>query len=286
MQNQKAVDRTKILENSFNDVKQVNETLKNIVVPDAVKTFAGKLQLLETLPANYLIPLKEMLPTESIRFFYIDQNWINSLMDGMYSIGRLSELDTTQDAAYYTAIQQAAWTWVQQSRPEAANALSTDPITGFILHSSVVKQYPSMQVHAYSGGTATAPTNEIPLLRLDHLSDDTIIGLFSGTFQFLAISKPPEMLHFGFEIETTPTNVVNQYTDPSVYVMLRSLVEPVGTETGNCIGWGTDANGRVAISQLAEALQTATQATEFSSAQFALEMIHGADTVVFINNPI
>ncbi len=258
---------------------------QNIVdtpVPSLVQQAAGQFMILENIPSNYFLPHASLLPKESIRFFYLDQNWINALIDGMYSIGRVSDLGLNQDKQYFKDLQNAAWQWVQNSRPESSGARSSDPITGFLLHSTVVQEYPSMQVHAYLGGDSTAPTDEVPLLRLDHLTNDTLIGLFSGEFKFLAISKPPEMLHFGFE--QTGINPVNQYANPTLYLNLRSLTPPnQGTETGRCVGWGMDANRRISASQLANCLKVSVSTTEMTSAEFALEMVGGATSVVFIN---
>jgi hypothetical protein len=279
-----AQQRLQALQGMFANPTQAQKLLAEIDVPQAVKTFVGKLQVLESVPSNYLVPLADMLPKESLRFFYLDQNWIECLIDGAFSVGRVSELDHSQDAAYLDALLQAAWEWVQESRPEAAGVSSSDPITGFVLRSRVVKHYASMQVHAYSGGTPMAPSGKVPLIRLDHLAEDVLLGLFSGQFKYLALSKPPEMLHFGFEVEPTGT-VRNQYSNPTLYVYLRKPSDPsVGTETGDCVGWGTDDNRRVRVSQLAGALKTALAAHTFTSSEFALEMIHGADTVVFIND--
>lgn len=55
--------------------------------PDVITQWLSQLRLLKGVPFNYLVPYEAMLPTESMRFFYIDSNWIQSLLDGACSIG-------------------------------------------------------------------------------------------------------------------------------------------------------------------------------------------------------
>ncbi len=62
--------------------------------PEDLNAFLSQLQLLINVPVNYLIPDIKMLPPESMRFFYYDQNWIDALLDGAYSIGRSPSQDS------------------------------------------------------------------------------------------------------------------------------------------------------------------------------------------------
>ena len=57
-------------------------------MPDSLTKWLGKLALLTGVPFNYLVPDERMLPLESIRFFYLDPNWVAALSDGAFSIGR------------------------------------------------------------------------------------------------------------------------------------------------------------------------------------------------------
>jgi hypothetical protein len=67
-------------------------------LPADIGKWLGRLKLLYGVPLNYLVPEESMLPAESIRFFQVDLNWIYSLIEGAYSIGR----STTGDAAHDT----------------------------------------------------------------------------------------------------------------------------------------------------------------------------------------
>ncbi len=54
-------------------------SIPNGVVPPDVVRFLARLRLLEGVPFNYLVPDATMLPLESIRFFYVDRNWLDAL---------------------------------------------------------------------------------------------------------------------------------------------------------------------------------------------------------------
>ena len=53
----------------------------------------AKIRLLKGVPFQYLIPTDAALPVESIRFFHIDQNWLDALIDGALSVTMRSKSD-------------------------------------------------------------------------------------------------------------------------------------------------------------------------------------------------
>ena len=57
-------------------------------VPGDVAAWLHDLAVLKGVPFGYLVPDNAMLPPESIRFFVLDPNWINALLEGAASIGR------------------------------------------------------------------------------------------------------------------------------------------------------------------------------------------------------
>lgn len=60
-------------------------TLENL--PDEVNSFLEELDALHHVPFHYLVPEPEMLPSESLKFFYLDRNWTRALRAGALSIG-------------------------------------------------------------------------------------------------------------------------------------------------------------------------------------------------------
>ena len=52
------------------------------VVPGELRRFLARLRLLHGVPFCYLVPDAELLPPESIRFFYLDRAWTDALVQG------------------------------------------------------------------------------------------------------------------------------------------------------------------------------------------------------------
>ena len=55
-----------------------------------------RLVLLYPVPFHYLIPHPALLPSESLRFFHLDDNWVNALVDGALSIAVRNLADQKQ----------------------------------------------------------------------------------------------------------------------------------------------------------------------------------------------
>jgi hypothetical protein len=102
-------------------------------IPPSVTQWFRDLSLLEGLPFNYLVPDQRMLPTESIRFFWVDSYWVECLLDGAFSIGRVSTMDHNRDA----------------SHTEKPHANPHPKVTGFLLRSEVISGCPDLQVDGY-----------------------------------------------------------------------------------------------------------------------------------------
>ena len=56
-------------------------------LPDSVLDWIAKTWLLYDVPFQYLVPDERFLPMESVRFFHLDQNWIEAMVEGALSIG-------------------------------------------------------------------------------------------------------------------------------------------------------------------------------------------------------
>ena len=58
------------------------------IVPRDLRQWLARLRLLEGVPFAYLVADSELLPPESIRFFYLDRNWTDALVQGALSVAR------------------------------------------------------------------------------------------------------------------------------------------------------------------------------------------------------
>ena len=118
-----------------------NLDLGELDFPEDLNTWFEQLGLLYDVPFNYLVPDEEMLPSESIRFFWLDWFWIESLLDGAFSIGRVQDSDAQQD---------------RNNNPLTSQAKQ---ITGFIMRSEVVSGWSDLQID----GSESSILNERPM---------------------------------------------------------------------------------------------------------------------------
>ncbi|MDR6502251.1 hypothetical protein J2785_005431 [Burkholderia ambifaria] len=249
-------------------------------LPPACRNWLSELVLLYGVPFDYLVPAASMLPPETIRFFYLDQNYTNQLIDGAMSIGIGSSLESvTLLGQIENVINQAlrGLTAVRAARTGLPAAESPSAPSGFLLRSAAVSGWPGIEV------TATdASGRALPLLRLDRLSTDVLICLLGGTPAEVRIHQPAESLHFGV-IDDNQGN----YSASLRYVSGANAGKQIGTQTVPVsLRTGTVADV-VDVSKthaaLAAALRTAgaLPAEGLTGAGFAIEMVQSAGVQPF-----
>ena len=271
-------------------------------LPPGVPEWFGSLARLDGVPFNYLVPDEGMLPPESLRFFYLDFNWIDALIDGAFSIGR-STTGEQADGVHLPAVRSLARAGMGLRRAQAmtngngpAYVNTTGQVTGFLFRSQAVSGWPNLRFKGYSDLDGTAL---VPKLRLVNLARDTLLGLFDGVVALVKIQEPPEQLHMG--VEGTPG---------AYWTTLREVNKPTPGQQ-----YGTDpkqppvacdpaaanpavfvqarADGQtLRVTDAANALQTClstkfgqTFDNGFTSAEFALELNKGVLMVEFKNTP-
>jgi len=165
-------------------------------------TWLGQLTLLYGMPVEYMVPDARLLPTESIRFFYIDRNWLDRLVDGAISVGVLSSKENIFNQAFFKDIYQqvdAAQLNLRnsiRSVPPAEVEATSGTMTGLLFRSQVVTAYPGVEIHAYDGNK-----NLLTTLRMDRLSNSLILCIFDGIPDQVDFIQPSEGLHFGIQRE-------------------------------------------------------------------------------------
>jgi hypothetical protein len=186
---------------------------------DPLATWLGQLLLLVPAPFHALVPAPAMLPVESLRFFYVDRNWLRALLDGALSIGIESSRDTFFHQILGEVLETAAYEAVETYRstlpgggPDAA-ASGAAPESGILLRSAVVAGSPNLAVRA-----ADSEGKPLKTLRMDHLSPNVLLCLFSGVPQTVTIAEPEEGLRFGL--------------DQDGKAALRNLIAGDGLEVG------------------------------------------------------
>jgi hypothetical protein len=99
--------------------------------PPEVSTWFDQSNVLKGVPFNYLVPDSRMLPEESIRFFEVDPLWVDCLLDGAFSLGRVTEVDHQQDFQHIIA---------DNRYPR---------MSGLLIRSEAVSGWPGMLVDAF-----------------------------------------------------------------------------------------------------------------------------------------
>lgn len=236
-----------------------------VVLPDIAEQWLSDISLLKGLPFSYLVPDERMLPLESLRFFYLDPSWISCLVDGALSIGRAHR---NHDAAVHKRLPA-----------DGGDVSGKDVISGFLLRSGVVKGWSNLQANAF-GDVAAA--NELTCLRLERLSENTLLGLFQGEIRALDLHEQPDTTHIGF-------HAVDEAGEASRYVKFLNKADGQESEESLKPEGGTDyfdEGMRVmrpwVLAAALEARKAALGYTRITSAQFALSMMEGVARVRFI----
>jgi hypothetical protein len=188
-----------------------------VAITEDLVDWLARLVLLYPVPLHYLVPHPLLLPPESVRFFHLDDNWVDALVDGALSIA-VSALNG-KDLAARADLQATLSKIVYQHRlrllgksPEwnPLERYMDTPKSGFLLRSSIVTGWPGIEVTVKTNAAASQTLPQI--LRYDRVSDGVLFCLARGWIEQLVIREPREGLSFGVtstgEIESgTPVNV-------------------------------------------------------------------------------
>ncbi|MBD5542765.1 MAG: hypothetical protein HDR01_00615 [Lachnospiraceae bacterium] len=239
---------------------------------NAEKTFVdtlSKYSLLYEIPFIYLVPDEKLLPKETLKFFELDPYWIQSLLDGACSIGRNTLYDYSHDEAMIQVAYRCAMEHNTQVRRELVperihkeEGRKTGSIySGFLLHSQMVSDYNGLEVTGED-----EKGNELSLVRLEHLSDMVMFGIFGGTLHKVKIAQPKESLHLG----------INSSCLRDIQTGQRRQDKKVEIKP--------DENRKIPIGEIAKNMQAVLAADKITSAELALELIQNAYTVVYTKN--
>jgi hypothetical protein len=175
----------------------ISENLGEVI--NSVASWLANLSLLYPIPFSYLVPDPRMLPVESIRFFYVDQNWIEALNAGALSIGVHNSADVAVQAALLPQVQQAVAlqrrALFHRTRPDAMVNTQSNGVgmTGMLIRSQLISGWPQLLITATLGG---APLN---LVRNNCPAPNVRLCLFDGIPDTVTLAEPYQGLLFGVE---------------------------------------------------------------------------------------
>ncbi len=259
-------------------LKGNNDASEAAAIPPDLENYVTELQLLYGVPLSYLVADEFLLPQESLRFFYIDNNWTQALADGALSIGRITAADGMHDQFRLASTLLNVRMMLHVPRHsrmhvnhKAKGLLSANDketaglITGFLLRSELVRMFKGLEIGASDG------KKELDMLRLDTFGDEIALGLFDGEMQHLVIAEPKTGLTFGLapgEHMLVPKDV----SEENLGQPLRNLSIDIRAYK--------NAAGRLDAAGLAKELGQRLD-TEIGAAKLAFELIAVANRAVF-----
>lgn len=172
-------------------------------LPKALADWLGRLRLLYGVPFDYLVPNARMLPKESVRFFYMDRNWTDRMVDGALSVGKTTTREYAHHHAVQTKMVQALDSEERRIRvrlrdpAQAKTEGEAGDLTGMLLRSRAVSGWPGMEVRAFK--TDGDNQTKLRLLRMDRLAPDVMFCIFEDIPDLLEIEEPREGLQFGID---------------------------------------------------------------------------------------
>jgi len=272
----------------------------NGVVPPDLARFLARLRLLEGVPFNYLVPDAAMLPMETIRFFYVDRNWLDALVEGALSVGTVNSADREQLANLYPTVRAEVDRAERLVRMNSADAPAVDaagrpigaagPMTGFLMRSRIVSGWPALHVRGYAFDRGpdhdrdTIPDDDVSpdrvrLLRMERLAPAVLLVLFDGVPAVVHIEEPRSGIQFG-------VRVTHGTTTSTAALPLRDVTKPNdgflqtagGQDRTVQVKFRKNAPGVINIKVLADTLRNTTDtkinATPgIDAAEFAMELL-------------
>ena len=180
------------------------------LIPDELRDWLVRLRLLHDVPFAYFVADTQLLPEESIRWFYVDRRWTDALVQGALSVGTVNTDDRLQLTQRYGEIRDALDTDERNVRRRDGDPFmqgAAGPISGFILRSRAVSGWPGMHVRAFrqeptEGDGFDFPDNHplrMRLLRLERLAPAVLLCLFDGIPKEVHIQEPRHGVQFGVD---------------------------------------------------------------------------------------
>ncbi len=261
----------------------VDPDMGDRIVPLDLRQWLARLRLLDSVPFAYLTSDSLLLPPESIRFFYVDRNWTDALIQGALSVGTVNSSDRAQLEQLHRQIRDEIDQEERVVREPGGEEVQKGPagtITGFLLRSRAVSGWPGLHVRGYRKEVGAdneiipeSSLDRIKVLRMERLAPAVMLVLFDGVPAVIHLEEPRCGVQFGVRLETA--GGANQF---SAFVMARDATTsqdvPAGTHVP--VSFRVGSPGVLNLKRTAQSL-IGTAGTHvgpaLDGAEFALEMI-------------
>ena len=253
------------------------------VLPLELVEVLVRLRVLEGVPFEYLVPDAELLPEESIRFFHLDRNWTDALVQGVLSVGATTTRDRIDVASRWPTVRDTVDAAEHDARARLTGAApvrgAAETATGFLVRSRAISGWPGVQVRAYRrtgdevDDDPLSGLEEMRLLRLERLAPAVLLALIDGVPDQVHLEEPRAGIQFGVDQDDDADRYSVALKDPETGERVQranaDLTVPVPFRRG--------APGVVAIGALAQALLAADTGDvlgpSLGPAEYALQML-------------
>jgi len=236
-------------------------------MPDSVVDWLARLRLLCNVPFAYLVPDHRLLPSESIRFFYLNRNWTDAAVDGALSVGAVASKDRAQLQALHATLRAALDRWERRVWARDAQATPTEGpaevVTGFLLRSRAVSGWPGLHVRASHDG------HQLQLLRMERLAPAVLLVLLDGIPDRVVIEEPRSGVQFG----VGPPSAGQPQAARSIVVRDPGTGQPAGLAP-LAVPFRADAPGVIHVAELVKRLKTTNLfGSAVGSGELALQLL-------------
>lgn len=252
------------------------------VLPPELVDVLVRLRVLDGVPFENVVPDAELLPEESIRFFHLDRNWTDALVQGVLSVGAVTTRDRMDVAARWAAVRDA----IDEAEHDVRAALSgaapvtgaAEAVTGFLVRSRAISGWPGVAVRAYrrtGPETADDPLSglaEMRLLRLERLAPAVLLALVDGVPDQVHLEEPRAGIQFGVDEEPGGA-ITAALKDPAT----GERVQRGGDDVAVPVPFRKGSPGVVHVEALVKALRAADTGgvlgPTLGPAEYALQML-------------
>lgn len=244
--------------------------------PRELVEWLARVRLLQGVPFTYLVAHEDLLPPESIRFFYLDRNWTDAAVEGALAAGSSTTRDQAKVRQVYAELRDAIdeterKLWAQFARGTPENGVA-EVVTGFLLRSRAVSGWPGLHVRGFDANRV-----EMRLLRMERLAPAVLLVLFDGVPHRVEIEEPKQGIQFGVDQKTETTFAVNARHPDTGEMIKRN-----GSELEVPVPFRRGSPGVIAVDQLRKDLLAAAPDelqpagagdTGLSPAEYALQLL-------------
>lgn len=240
-----------------------------LLYPEEIAAWIAELKLLKGVPLSYLAGDEMQLPPESIRFFYVDEDWTAQMINGALSIGAHSAGAREINRLFSEPFQGLGKRNIRQPRKncihenqmqfygEGEKNRESGVLTGFLLRSRLVGLWKGLESSAVDRNGS-----ELAILRMERLSGEIMLCIYEGEVEKLRVKEPKEGLRFGSHENDRKIRV------REVRAGCEGQVIP-----GKTLQITANDYGRADILSLAGKLKETLQAEKMTSAELAMELM-------------